>query len=373
MTDVTVVQPAEATPAPVEVDVVDVTDDESAIDRVTALLNPTVEESAYDTQTRTPETPDATPAEPEAEEAAPEDAEAQTDELASEEDAGEQEPAEEGVELPNTLQGLAEMLEVDVSDLTGNLAVTVEGEEVTLAELMRGHLRESDYTRKTQSLAEQRKAFDAERQQIAQSYQSYQQQTNDLVTLLQSQLDVGPSPDELSRLLDDDPHEYMRQKELSEGRQAALQQALQAKMQQEYQAEQQALQQKQQFRQSQQQALLREIPDLADEAKATELEKTMSSYLEKQKFSPQETSEFFNGAWDHRMIMVVKDAAEYQKFKEGDAQLKKRVKKLPRVQRPGSAADKADREAGSRSATLNRMRQRGDDNSAIDYVSKLLS
>ena len=97
----------------------------------------------------------------EAQEPAPESGdEVLTENSPSDGDAAEAEPDDGDATLPDTLVGLAGALDISADDLAGHVRVpvTVNGEvqHVTIADAMKGHQLQADYTRKTQELAEER-------------------------------------------------------------------------------------------------------------------------------------------------------------------------------------------------------------------------
>ena len=73
--------------------------------------------------------------------------------------------------------------------------VKVDGEEIEVSqeELLRGYMRQRDYTQKTQQLAEQRKQFEQyqPQQQYQQQQPQYQQETQQNVTTPQSNVDLN--------------------------------------------------------------------------------------------------------------------------------------------------------------------------------------
>lgn len=89
--------------------------------------------------------------------------------------------------------------------------VKIDGKEerVPLSELLNGFSRQSDYTRKTQALAAERKTFEAEAEKIKQERVQYAQ----LLPALQKQLQDVPEPD-WQRLYSENPDEFVRQKAL---------------------------------------------------------------------------------------------------------------------------------------------------------------
>ena len=125
--------------------------------------------------------------------------------------------------------------------------VKVSGEEVevSLDELLNGYSRTADYQKKTQSLAEQRKAVEAERVKIeeaAKTRETYAQRLQVIEQLLQQQ----NQGEDLSSLKAEDPIAYavaMAEKVEREKQLAAVQ-AERQRVQQEQAAHQQALLQK---------------------------------------------------------------------------------------------------------------------------------
>ena len=96
------------------------------------------------------------------------------------------------------------------SEQPQTVKVKVDGEEVevTLDELKSGYSRTKDYTRKTQELAEQRKAFEAEATAIREERQVYGQLLNQLHQQIQAS--QGQEPD-WEYLRQTDPIEYSLQ------------------------------------------------------------------------------------------------------------------------------------------------------------------
>ncbi|MBR0647711.1 hypothetical protein [Plastoroseomonas hellenica] len=92
--------------------------------------------------------------------------------------------------------------------------VTVEidgkAQRLPLAEVTRGYLRQADYTRKTQALAEDRRAFDGEASAVRQERLQYAQLLPALAFQVQQM--QGPEPD-WARLKEEDPVGYMLKRE----------------------------------------------------------------------------------------------------------------------------------------------------------------
>jgi len=231
-------------------------DDASAVEAFSALLNP--QES------------------PEPEVAESEEAE-EVSEAEEVEDAPEEtpdEPEEFSLEdLPDNLNGLAEEIGITAEELAGHLKIPAGKDEngnavmVTLAEAIRGNLRQSDDTAKTMELAEQRKAF---AEQTQQAQQQWQQRLSQLDTLLPQLQTVAP-PD--VSLIDDDPQEYLKQAEAYRAKQESLNQAQYVRQQAEEHQKQEQAQRVIAARKAEQQKLVENHPDLMDEAKRPQLDR----------------------------------------------------------------------------------------------------
>ena len=115
----------------------------------------------------------------------------------------------------------------DESAQAETFTVKVDGQQVsvTLEELQNGYSRQSDYTKKSQALAEERKSFDGDRSSVTQERAQYAQ----LLGALQMQLQASdePAPD-FDRLYDEDPIEATRQEREWTKRQSAKQNKMQA-------------------------------------------------------------------------------------------------------------------------------------------------
>ena len=198
--------------------------------------------------------------------------------------------------------------------------VKVDGEEVevTLDELKSGYSRTKDYTRKTQELAEQRKAFEAEATAIREERQVYGQLLNQLHQQIQASQGQEPDWDYLRQT---DPIEYSLQwAEWS--RKQTQRQAIEQEQQRLQQTQMQELMQTQQQRLAkEQEALVTVLPDWKN-AEVRQKEKAL--VIEQGKklgFSEQE----LKAATDHRAIVALLKAAKY------DAMLAKKESLKPAV------------------------------------------
>jgi hypothetical protein len=234
------------------------------------------------------------------------------EEEASEEQSGEEEESEEQ-EQPQTF------------------SVKIDGKEVsvTLDELQKGYSRTQDYTRKTQQIAEVRKQVEQETQAVRAEREQYAQ----LLGALQAQLQSSEPQVDLDRLYNEDPIEWVRQKEVLRERQEKAY-AIQAEQQRLYQLSQQEQQQSiQQHLESQKDALLAALPEWKDPKKA-KLEKAM--LIESAK-SAGFSDEDLKSVYDHRLVLLLRKAALFDQMVSKRQGIKPVVNNGPRPAKPGAA------------------------------------
>lgn len=221
---------------------------------------------------------------------------------------------------------------------------------VTPQEYADGYLRQEDYTRKTQSLAEERRAFQSQRQEWA---KWAEQQAAVLAEL------SPPKPEEDP----DDPVGSWHRMRQWEQEQAKRNQFLQKREAEAAQAQQQHLAQEQA-------RLLRARPEWRDVTVANrERDQIASTLTSHYGFRPEE----LNGITDHRAILVALDAARYRAGQQAKTEkvsaAKKKVSKAPPKPVKSEAAAPVQKGPGPRMARLRKnLRQTG----SVDAAAQLL-
>ena len=299
-----------------------------------------------DPEEETPESEEAQPTEEE--ESQPE----QEDESFEEE--SEEEEVEEAEESEDT-----DEREPEGEDL---YAVTVNGEEqtVTLDELVKGYSRQSDYTRKTQELSEQRKGMEqyhnqwnAEIQQIQAERQQYVNALQNVVENSMGTLDQFATVD-WETLKNDNPLEYITKRDEFRDTQEKVRQA-QFQQQQAHQAHQQESQRNhQRALQEEHGKLVQALPEWSEESSRKKLGSEIKEYALTQGY----TSEEIGSLVDHRSLLVLHKAMKFDKASSPEV-VKKRVKNKPNVIRAGSPRDKSSTDKGKRNAQMKRLKQSG--------------
>ena len=243
--------------------------------------------------------------------------------------------------------------------------VKVDGKnvEVTLEELQKGYSREADYTRKTQQVSEERRAFQAEADLVRTERQQYSQ----LLGSLKAQLQQNAAPQQdMDRLYHEDPIEWVKQRELvrdAEKVHAAInseQQRLSTiQAQEQYQSMQAHLAQ-------QQDALLKAIPEWVNPDKAKAEKTLLIEWGQKLGFSSDELKNIF----DHRAVVALRKAALYDQMMTKRGNIRPAVNNGPKPAKPG-AAGRMDNTTDSR-RSQQRLAKTGRVNDAASAIEHLL-
>jgi len=133
--------------------------------------------------------------------------EAQDEEVETDAEEYEADDEDEASELDDE-DNTEEVIEQELpDDLTIKVKLDGEETEVTLDELRKGYSRYSDYTRKTQALAEERKAFQSEAEAIRMERAQYAELLPALKAQIEAQTEAEPDWD---NLYNEDPIEAAR-------------------------------------------------------------------------------------------------------------------------------------------------------------------
>jgi hypothetical protein len=209
--------------------------------------------------------------------------------------------------------------------------VKVDGKEidVTLDELQKGYSRTQDYTRKTQQIAETRKAVEAEASAIRAEREQYAQ----LLGALKQQLESTEAPVDMDRLYNEDPIEWVRQSEVMRQKQDKLA-AIQSEQQRLSQlTAQQRAQEMQAHLASQQEALIQAVPEWKDSKKAKAEKALLIEFGQKIGFSEEE----LKNVYDHRAVIALRKAALYDQMMSKRGQIKPVINNGPRPAKPSAA------------------------------------
>lgn len=233
-----------------------------------------------------------------------------------------------------------------------------DGTVATVDELIKGNLKDRDYRQKTMSLAEEKRAFEAQSAEVKASLQQVQEQREYTQRLLESIIPQPPSPSLLnSNSPDYDPVGYMEQEAIYKNFQAHneyLQQQAQAYQQQTQEQRQQEVAKKQN---EEWERLLESAPELKDQAKLTAFSQDIQSAGEAYGFSRQEIVERL--PLDHRMALALRDAAKWRKLQSSKPKTTEKLKGRPPVQRSGKRLSSGAQKAQRASDAISRLKETG--------------
>lgn len=294
------------------------------------------------------------------------------------EESGEAQLPEEGAagdeELLDDADAASEETDSEQSEEDGDseeeqqpqvFTVKVDGKEVevTLDELQKGYSRTQDYTRKTQQIAEVRKQTEAELQAVRAEREQYAQ----LLSALEAQVQQAAQPNiDWDRLYQEDPIEWVRQRELmreNQEKNAAIQSE---KKRLSELSQQEQMQQRQAMLQQEQEALIAAIPEWKDPKKAAAEKAMLVQFGQKAGFSPDE----LKNVVDHRAVVMLRKAALYDQMMSKRGQIKPVTNNGPRPAKPGAAGRVSSNTEAMRAQQ--RLAKTGRVDDAADAIYKLL-
>ena len=230
-------------------------------------------------------------------------------------------------DVVNTPEALVEdAAPVDESE---ELYVDYNGREISFSQIdewEQGSLRQSDYTKKTQSLADERKSFEAEQESLFSKTKALDDSIAELDVM------IGEKQDSIDwdELREYDPGEYLKQKELQEKRQVALKEAKSRKSSiSDEDANNQA--------KTALADLVKHNPNWIKDGQETDAYKTDMTNTQKYLTSLGMSEQAQRGILTTGHGQVFIDAAKYHLAQQSNASVAKKVRLAPVVTKPGGA------------------------------------
>ena len=311
----------------------------------------------------TPETEEAQPTEEE------ESTEETQDESLEEESEETEETESEEEEVEEESEDTDEEPEIEADD-----TIVFEGQEYKIDDLVKGGLRQADYTRKTQALAEQRKGMEAAQQQYTAESQAVQaerqQYINALSQIIQSS---AQGLDQFARidweaLKEEDHIEYLSKKdEYREAQEKVQQHQFAMQQTQQRQSAESENQYKVMIR-DEHNALVDKHPDWADDTKRRELGSKLRDYAIAEGYSQDEISTLY----DHRALLILDKARKYDALQSSNIREKK-VKNKPKVVRSGKGVQKSEESRTKRKAKMKRLQSTGHVDDAASILEDMFN
>jgi len=326
----------------------------TAADRIGSALDPKPAEESKAVETQAPEAE----APEQAQDAQGQPQEAETQETQAQSDF-------------NSIQELAEALDMPLDDflakIKGKVKVNGVEQDVTLKELRDGYQMEADYRRKTSELAEQRKAFEAERERIASEATRQFTEAQALTGMLEQQLMADYQAVDWSTLRATDPAEFAAKKQEFNERHAQIQGIKQnvhfELQQQQAMMSQKQTEQVQKMLAEESQRLAEAVPEFKDPVKAKAVKAELKDFLRTFGYDDTEIGSIF----DHRQVLIIRDAMEYRKLKSKGVEVKNKVATAPKLQKPGTTTKSAGEDARFRDAKT-RLRKSGSVEDAAELI-----
>jgi hypothetical protein len=198
-------------------------------------------------------------------------------------------------------------------------------EELTAEELKAQRLMHADYTRKTQQVAEQRKAIEAKAREVEQAAAAKLGALDSHLQMLARSIQTFDGEVNWQALRELDPAGYVEQKEKQQARLQAFERA-----RHEAETLRQEMTQRRQAEEAQR--LVEALPSWLDpqvaKQEATQLREGVTAYG----FAPEE----FDTVLDHRLILLARDALAYRSLRDKAGQVKAEVAKAPPIAKPNT-------------------------------------
>ena len=244
--------------------------------------------------------------------------------------------------------------EVEEEEQPQTFRVKAAGEEkeVTLEELMQGYQLGADYTKKTQEVAELRKANEAERQAIEESKKVRDTYAQRLQAIEQF-LTQGDSQEDLAVMKENDPIGYaVKVAEMTEKKeQLNAVRAEQQRLAEQQQAEQsQAMQN---FVAQEAQKLAQVLPEFSDKTKGEQVRNEIRNYGKSVGYTDNELAQVY----DSRHVITLHKAMLYDKLQKSKPSVKKKVAEAPKMVKSGTKVKQSVSDAQKKQ--MARLRQTG--------------
>jgi hypothetical protein len=227
-----------------------------------------------------------------------------------------------------------------------------DGTVTTIAELKRGTLFQRDYTRKTQELSEERKSFEAQREQVSQYAQQLDQSREYLAWYAEQFIPKQP-PATFQGDARMDPQGFLEwQQDVARWQAHAQtwQQFQQSKQDEEQRKSGETQKQQQERIKREGEALFKAIPVLKDPVKGKQVWDNIVAGAGSLGFSAEEV----NGITDHRMVLALRKAIAYDRIKASAPKVQAEGARRPVVNTGRRAAPNAaqNREKQARTERL---------------------
>lgn len=245
---------------------------------------------------------------------------------ASEEDGSESEDSS----YDETEEDEQEDSEQEEQKRTYRVKASGEEKDVTLDELVKNYQLGADYTKKSQAVAEERKAVEAERHAVAEA-KALRDQYAERLSMIEQMLSQSDDSENLDYLKETDPIGYaVKVAELSQ-REKQLAQVQAERNRVQAMQEQERNQNMQSMIRLESEKLAAAIPEYVDPEKGDVVRKAIRAYGKELGFSDAELA----NVYDSRAVVTLYKAMQYDKLQKSKPNITKKVAEAPKIMKSG--------------------------------------
>ena len=232
--------------------------------------------------------------------------------------------------------------------------VKVDGEEMDVSadDLVKSFQLERTAQKRLSEAAEQRKSLEADRTVVEQEREKYAQGLAQLQAQL-SQTGQEPTQEYWDKLYEEDPLEFVKQRENQRDREKAMQvlQQEQAQLIQQRVAEEKS-------------KLVERIPEWRDDEVATREKAGLINFAQRVGFSSDELSQVV----DSRLVDVLRRAYLYDLLQQEKPAARKKVAKAPKMVKGGKPKTSQDVASEKKRKAFDRLKKTGSKDAAVDFL-----
>lgn len=255
----------------------------------------------------------------------------------------------------------------DDADDDDNFEFEIDGEKLTPKQLREGHLRHKDYTQKTQAVAEDRKALEAEQAQLAQQRQAVSQLLQQQLVAEQQNLAQFKDID-WETLKTEDPEQYLVKKEELRDAAGVFQNRLAQIQTLNAQAQQDQQDAMAKFVKEEDVKLVGQIDGWDNAEKKAAKQKVLFDYATEQGFQGPDLNAFA----DSRAMVILDKARQFDEMQKAGKTVveKKKAKAVKRVIKSGKPQPHKKTVAAEKvKAKKDKLRNSGSVDDAADLMS----
>ena len=232
--------------------------------------------------------------------------------------------------------------------------VKVDGEEMDVSadDLVKSFQLERTAQKRLSEAAEQRKSLEADRTVLEQEREKYAQGLAQLQAQL-SQAGQEPTQEYWDKLYEEDPLEFVKQRENQRDREKAMQVLQQEQMQ--------LIQQRVSEEKSK---LVERIPEWRDEEVATREKAGLINFAQRVGFTSDELSQVV----DSRLVDVLRRAYLYDQLQQEKPVARKKVAKAPKMVKGGKPKTSQDVASEKKRKAFDRLKKTGSKDAAVDFL-----